>query len=183
MFTRHSTSEPKPISDTSRIDSLRLQSLAPLSGRAPSEQPPPQPTATTAAPAPTATPSSGALSTPYSIIGKDLTIIGQGLRIISKGKIQVDGEIHGDVLGSEVVIGSDGKVTGVVSAETIKVCGAVQGTIRGLRVFLEAGAKVEGDVHHQTLSVDEGAELEGRVRRVRDEAELRPDLTQHQMAS
>jgi hypothetical protein len=32
-----------------------------------------------------------------SVIGNDLTIIGQGLRIISRGMLQVDGDIEGDV--------------------------------------------------------------------------------------
>ena len=126
---------------------------------------------------PTTRPVSDGSNTGISIIGRDLTIIGQGLRIISKGKIRVEGEIQGDVLGTEVIIGDVGKVTGVVSAETITVFGSIMGTIRGVRVLLEAGAKVEGDVHHQTLSVDEGAQLEGRVRRATDPAELRPDLS------
>ena len=50
-------------------------------------------------------------------------------------------------------------------------------------MLLEAGAKVEGDVHHQTLSVDEGAQLEGRIRRATDPAELRPDLSDGSVAS
>jgi hypothetical protein len=32
------------------------------------------------------------------VIGNDLKIIGQGLRIISRGVLQVDGEIEGDVM-------------------------------------------------------------------------------------
>ena len=82
------------------------------------------------------------------------------------------------MLGTEVIIGDVGKVTGVVSAETITVFGSIMGTIRGIRVLLESGAKVEGDVHHQTLSVDEGAQLEGRVRRAQTADELRPELNE-----
>src|SRR5262245_66292823 len=41
-----------------------------------------------------------------SIIGNDLKIIGQGgLRIISRGILQIDGEIEGDVQAAEVKIG------------------------------------------------------------------------------
>lgn len=112
-----------------------------------------------------------------SIIGKDLTILGQGVRIVSKGPIRVDGVVQGDVLGTEVIVGHIGKVGGGVSARTVTVFGSIQGTIRGARVLLEAGAKVEGDVHHQTLSVHEGAQFEGRVRRARDLPELGPDAT------
>ena len=82
----------------------------------------------------------------------------------------------GDVVGSEVIIGEKGRVTGVVSGESVIVRGEVAGTIRGLRVVLQSGAKVEGDVHHQVLSVEQGAFLDGRVRRPNDANELRPIL-------
>lgn len=177
MFTRNGTT-PKASAEPQRMDALRLQSMSPATARNPSE-PPPAPHhihshAETIIPS---GPANDGANTGISIIGRDLTIIGQGLRIISKGKIRVEGEIQGDVLGTEVIIGDVGKVTGVVSAETITVFGSIMGTIRGVRVLLESGAKVEGDVHHQTLSVDEGAQLEGRVRRTSDASELRPDLS------
>ena len=186
MFTRNGTT-PKASAEPQRVDALRLQSVTPMPGRGPGEPPPPphhghaHSHAETAIP--TTRPVSDGSNTGISIIGRDLTIIGQGLRIISKGKVRVEGEIQGDVLGTEVIIGDVGKVTGVVSAETITVFGSIMGTIRGVRVLLEAGAKVEGDVHHQTLSVDEGAQLEGRVRRASDASELRPDLSDGSVAS
>ena len=111
-----------------------------------------------------------------SIIGNDLTIVGQGLRIITRGTLQVDGKVEGDVMGSEVIIGEKGHVTGVVSAESVIVRGEVHGTIRGIKVALQSGAHVEGDVHHQQLSVEQGAHLDGRVRRPENVSELRPDL-------
>ena len=117
----------------------------------------------------------GSFST-RSIIGNDLTIMGQGLRIITRGTLQVDGRIEGDVIGTEVIIGEHGHVTGVVSGESVTVRGQVQGTIKAMTVALQSGAHVEGDVHHRQLSVEQGALLDGRVRRPEDVAELRPDL-------
>src|SRR6202007_3315607 len=64
-----------------------------------------------------------------SVIGNDLKIIGQGLKIISQGTLQVDGEIEGDVGGSEVIIGEEGKVTGTVAAERVVVRGKIAGVI------------------------------------------------------
>jgi cytoskeletal protein CcmA (bactofilin family) len=184
MFTRNGSTSPKASAEPQRMDALRLQTVSPSTGRAPSEPPPaphhPHSHAETVIPTGPVSDGSGS---GISIIGQDLTIIGQGLRIISKGKIRVEGEIQGDVLGTEVIIGDVGKVTGVVSAETITVFGSIMGTIRGIRVLLESGAKVEGDVHHQTLSVDEGAQLEGRVRRAQNADELKPDLTESATAS
>ena len=111
-----------------------------------------------------------------SIIGNDLTIVGQGLRIITKGTLQVDGKIEGDVVGTEVIIGERGHVTGIVSGESVTVRGQVQGTIKAMTVALQSGAYVEGDVHHRQLSVEQGAHLDGRVRRPQDDGELKPDL-------
>jgi len=176
MFTRNGSAVPKASAEPQRIDALRLQTISPAAARVASEPPPAShPHIESVIPTGPANDGSGS---GISIIGQDLTIIGQGLRIISKGKIRVEGEIQGDVLGTEVIIGDVGKVTGVVSAETITVFGSIMGTIRGVRVLLESGAKVEGDVHHQTLTVDEGAQLEGRVRRAQNADELRPDLTE-----
>lgn len=118
----------------------------------------------------------GSFST-RSIIGNDLTIMGQGLRIITKGTLQVDGKIEGDVIGTEVIIGEHGHVTGIVSGESVTVRGQVQGTIKAMTVALQAGAHVEGDVHHRHLSVEQGAHLDGRVRRPQDLSELKPDLS------
>ena len=160
MFTRQSGQEPKPNANEPRpFDALKL--AAANSAPDPRGMPPP-----------VAQPNGQA----RSIIGNDLTIVGQGLRIISKGILQVDGDITGDVVGSEVIIGEKGRVTGVVSGESVIVRGEVAGTIRGLKVVLQTGAKVEGDVHHQVLSVEQGAFLDGRVRRAHDANELRPDL-------
>ena len=66
-----------------------------------------------------------------SVISNDLKIIGQGLKIISRGTLQVDGEVEGDVAGAEVIIGEQGKVTGTVAAERVIVRGRTSGVIRG----------------------------------------------------
>lgn len=162
MFTRQSGQEPKPNNNEPRpFDALKL--AAANSAPDPRNMPPP-------------VSGQGAGGQARSIIGNDLTIVGQGLRIISKGILQVDGDITGDVVGSEVIIGEKGRVTGVVSGESVVVRGEVAGTIRGMKVVLQTGAKVEGDVHHQVLSVEQGAFLDGRVRRAQDASELRPDL-------
>jgi cytoskeletal protein CcmA (bactofilin family) len=58
-----------------------------------------------------------------SVISNDLKIIGQSLRIISRGTHQVDGEVEGDVGGAEIIIGEEGKVTGTVAAERVIVRG------------------------------------------------------------
>jgi len=112
----------------------------------------------------------------FSVISNDLKIIGQDLRIISQGTLQVDGEVEGDVVGSEVIIGELGKVTGTVAAEQVTVRGKISGAIRAVTVVLQASSHVEGDIHHMSLVIEQGASFDGRCRRPDDATELRPDL-------
>ncbi len=131
--------------------------------------------------APTMRPPSGPVSAPtngVSVIGNDLTIIGSGLRIIAQQPLQVDGEIQGDVMGTQVTIGSQGKVTGLVNADKVQINGTVNGTIRGLDVVLSSTANVEGDIYHSSITLEQGAIFEGRSRRPQDQDELRPNLTE-----
>ena len=111
-----------------------------------------------------------------SVIGNDLKIIGQGLKIISQGTLQVDGEVEGDVGGSEVIVGEQGKVTGTISAERVVVRGQIAGVIRGVMVTLQSTSHVEGDIHHMSLAIEQGAEFDGRCRRAADAAALTADL-------
>jgi cytoskeletal protein CcmA (bactofilin family) len=111
-----------------------------------------------------------------SVISNDLKIIGQGLKIITQGTLQVDGEVEGDVRGSEIIIGERGKVTGTVAAERVIVRGKISGVIRGMTVALQSSARVEGDIHHMSLAIEQGAEFDGRCRRPADASELNLEL-------
>jgi cytoskeletal protein CcmA (bactofilin family) len=111
-----------------------------------------------------------------SVISNDLKIIGQSLRIISRGTLQVDGEVEGDVGGAEIIIGEEGKVTGTVAAERVIVRGRISGVIRAMTVALQSSARVEGDIHHMSLVIEEGAEFDGRCRRPADATELLLDF-------
>ncbi|MEC9367662.1 MAG: polymer-forming cytoskeletal protein [Pseudomonadota bacterium] len=100
-----------------------------------------------------------------SIIGEDLTVTGN---VISKGEIQVEGEIQGDIHCGSLLIGDKARITGGVVADDVIVRGRVNGSIRGLRVTLQASSHVEGDIHHQTLAIEQGAFFEGKSRRTDD---------------
>ena len=111
-----------------------------------------------------------------SVIGTDLTILGDKITIISQNRLQIDGDVRGDVTGKQVTIGVDGSVIGTVSAEKIEVFGGVNGAIRAQSVALHPSSQVEGEIVHQTLSISEGAQFDGRVRRAKDAGELSPNL-------
>jgi cytoskeletal protein CcmA (bactofilin family) len=163
VFTRQSASAARSINDIKPIDK-------------PFDRPPP-PTPMSEHAAPPVPKAVGSRQDgTLSIIGNDLTIVGQGLRIVTRGTLQVEGKVEGDVVGNEVIIGEKGHVTGVVSGQSVVVHGAVAGTVKGVNVVLSSSARVDGDVLHHQLSVEQGAHLDGRVRRPSDPAELAPVL-------
>jgi len=96
-----------------------------------------------------------------SIIGEDLTIRGN---VTSKGEVQLDGEIEGEIRCGSLLLGDKGQVMGGVAAEDVVVRGRIIGSIRGLRVTLQAQCHVEGDIFHQGLSIEQGAYFEGKSR-------------------
>ena len=140
-------------------------------------------TAQTGRPSPTPFEKSNASSSGTSVIGTDLTILGDRITIISANKLQVDGDVRGNVHGKQVVITEEGSVVGMVCAEAIEVRGGVRGSIRAVSVKLHASALVEGDIMHQTLAISEGAQFDGRVRRSNNPEELMPVLDPEAVAS
>jgi cytoskeletal protein CcmA (bactofilin family) len=113
----------------------------------------------------TKSPSPSASKMVPSIIGEDLSITGN---VTSKGEIQVDGEIQGDIHCGSLLLGDKSQVIGSVIAEDIVVRGRVVGSVRGLRVTLQAQSHVEGDIFHQSLAIEQGAYFEGKSRRSDD---------------
>jgi cytoskeletal protein CcmA (bactofilin family) len=97
-----------------------------------------------------------------TIIGEDLTIIGT---VISKGEIQVDGEIEGDIRCGSLLLGDKAQVRGGVAAEDVVVRGHIVGSITGLRITLQGQCHVEGDIVCQSLAIEQGAYFEGKSRR------------------
>ena len=113
----------------------------------------------------TKSPSAASSKMVPSIIGEDLSITGN---VNSKGEIQVDGQIQGDINCGSLLLGDKSQVMGGVLAEDVVVRGRVVGSIRGLRVTLQAQSHVEGDIVHQSLAIEQGAYFEGKSRRSED---------------
>ena len=118
----------------------------------------------------------GQISGRVSVIGNDLTILGQGITIISKGSLQLDGAIQGNLHGTEILVGEKGRVDGTIAAQSVVIRGTVNGIIKAQRVALQEGARVDGEIHHQTLVLDAKAHFEGKVRRPQNPDDLIPNL-------
>lgn len=101
-----------------------------------------------------------------SMIGPDLTITGN---LISKGEVQVDGIVQGDIHGSHVVIGERATIHGSIVSDEVVIRGHVIGSVRSKRVMLQSTSQVEGDIFHQSLSIEQGALFEGKSRRTSDD--------------
>lgn len=125
------------------------------------------------APQPVAAPSTISAS---SILGDDVAIVGERITIVSKARIQIDGEIQGNINGQEVVVGPNGRVDGTITAKKIEVRGSVNGSLKASSVTLQPTAKVEGDIHNESLAISEGAVFDGRVKRPKEPGELEPNL-------
>jgi cytoskeletal protein CcmA (bactofilin family) len=126
------------------------------------------PPAPPSGPMPTAMPT---MARPVSIkggesrIGADLAVIGN---LVSKGEIQIDGEVQGDLHAAHIVVGESARIKGGLIADEVIVRGSVMGSIRGKRVVLQSSSKVEGDIFHSQLAIEQGAFFEGKSRRMDD---------------
>lgn len=112
------------------------------------------------------TPQARANDRNVSMIGPDLTITGN---LISKGEVQVDGIVQGDIHGSHVVIGERATIHGSIVSDEVVIRGHVIGSVRSKRVMLQSTSQVEGDIFHQSLSIEQGALFEGKSRRTSDD--------------
>jgi cytoskeletal protein CcmA (bactofilin family) len=106
-----------------------------------------------------------------TIIGVGLTIVGN---VETKGDIQIEGEIQGDVHAVRITVDEGARTSGALIAEEVLVRGSVRGAIRANSVILQSTSRVEGDVFHKSLVIDLGAFFEGRSRRSQDPMSARP---------
>ena len=100
-----------------------------------------------------------------SVIGPDLIITGN---LTSKGEMQIDGEVQGDIRATNLIVGERARITGTIVADEAIIRGHVMGSIRSKRVMLQSSSHVEGDVYHQSLAIEQGAYFEGKSRRSED---------------
>jgi cytoskeletal protein CcmA (bactofilin family) len=105
------------------------------------------------------------LSIASSVIGPELTILGN---LVTKGQVQIDGNIEGDVHGVHVLVGEAGCITGAIIAEEIIVRGRVMGSVHARRVMLQSSCYVAADILHESLTIDPNAVFEGRSQRLEE---------------
>jgi cytoskeletal protein CcmA (bactofilin family) len=108
--------------------------------------------------APSSVRSSG--SNTMSFIGAEVIIHGN---VSGQGDIHLDGMIEGDLGCSSLILGSGGRIKGNVTAEKATLGGTVEGTINAATLVVERSARITGDLAYDTVSIENGAQLDGRM--------------------
>lgn len=98
-----------------------------------------------------------------SFIGGDVTITGN---IGGKGALHIDGRVDGDVGCSSVTLGQGGTIHGNVTADDARIAGTIEGTIAAKSLVIDATARISGDLSYDAVSIETGAVVEGRVKRL-----------------
>ena len=76
-----------------------------------------------------------------SLLGKEIKIIG---KISSKGALQLDGDLEGEITASKLVIEKSAKVVGSVTSDDLVIKGRIIGPVFGKKVRFGSSARVEG---------------------------------------
>lgn len=96
------------------------------------------------------------------------TLIGKGSELMGdfsvEGSARIDGKVDGNVtVTGTLIVGSNGKIAGDVTAKAVVIGGEVLGDIIAPeKTELTATAKVLGDVTTQVIVIDENAVFQGK---------------------
>ena len=97
-----------------------------------------------------------------SVLSSDLKVKGN---LLTKGDIQIEGVIEGDIQAHLLTVGETSKIKGEIIADDVIINGNVIGCVRGLKVRLTNKARVQGDIIHKAIAIESGAHFEGTVQR------------------
>jgi cytoskeletal protein CcmA (bactofilin family) len=106
--------------------------------------------------APAAGRSGGALS----FIGSEVVINGN---VSGQGDLHIDGTIEGDVACKLLILGAVGTIKGNIHADRATIAGTVHGTTNVGELTVEKTARVSGDLCYNTVSIENGAQVDGRL--------------------
>ncbi len=97
-----------------------------------------------------------------SIITSDLHVLGN---IVSDGTVDLSGSVDGNIRCQTLTVRKSGSVKGEITAENAFIYGKVNGLIRAKNVQLFADCHIEGIVMHESLTIEDGAFIDGKLKR------------------
>jgi len=114
------------------------------------------------------------------------SLIAQGTRIDGhvtfQDGLRVDGEVVGDLRASSdspsiLVVSEEASVSGQIQADHVIINGHVKGPVNALVLLeLQPKARIEGDVSYKALEMHQGATIEGQLKPMVGELEVKPTL-------
>lgn len=107
-----------------------------------------------------------------SIISADMKVVGN---LESGGDVQIEGSVEGNIKSRTVTIGENAQINGAVNADTVSILGRINGKINAATVRIAKTAHVQGDINYKTLSIEEGAVIDGQVKRKDSGAKADPE--------
>jgi cytoskeletal protein CcmA (bactofilin family) len=97
-----------------------------------------------------------------SVIAANMNVLGN---IVSDGILDIDGQIDGNVRAEVVTLRPNGRIRGDLVATEAFVHGTVDGLIKAQAVNVFAGAVVRGTIMHESLTIEDGAQVDGKLKR------------------
>ncbi len=110
----------------------------------------------------------------FSVLGADLVIKGD---ITASAELHIDGQVEGDITCSGLVQGEASAIHGSIRAQTARLAGIVRGGIEVAQLVVQKTARVYGDVKYEVLTIEQGAQIDGRLRHGIEPVEAEAPLT------
>lgn len=86
--------------------------------------------------------------------------------IVSDVVVDIDGSVEGNVKSDQVTIRANGKINGDIHANAVHIYGEVHGLVKAHAVHLYSSSHVTGIIVHQALTVEDGAFLDAKFKRM-----------------
>ena len=96
----------------------------------------------------------------FSVLGADTQVVGN---VAASIDLHIDGRVEGDVACAALMQGESSEIIGAITADTARLHGRVCGKVNAGSLFIGKSARIEGDVHYDTLSIEQGAQVDGRL--------------------
>ncbi len=105
----------------------------------------------------------------FSVLGADTLVQGN---VTASIDLHLDGRIEGDVACAALMQGESSEIIGAITADTARLHGRVRGTVTAGSLVIGKSARIEGDVHYDTLTIEQGAQVDGRLSQRNTEPKL-----------
>lgn len=96
----------------------------------------------------------------FSVLGADTAISGD---IKASADLHIDGRVEGDIACAALVQGEASEIIGAISAESARLAGVVRGSITVRDLVILRSARIHGDVAYDALTIEQGAQVDGRL--------------------